>query len=215
MTHLGFGVVGDATFRDPVIARIVEPASVLDTGGVLEDLGQPRASDKPMRRTLRRCADRGYRDSIATACFAHAVSAGDLSLVLYDVTTLYFEAEKEDGLRKVGYSKERRVDPQVVVGLLVDRTGFPLEIGCYEGNKAETATIIPIVKQFAQRHGLAHMVVVADAGMLSASNLRELDEAGLRFIVGWQPFERPTKTQDSTAALSRFPGRDSDNSSSC
>ena len=55
-------------------------------------------------------------------------------------TTLYFEAEKEDALRKVGYSKERRVDPQIVVGLLVDRQGFPLEIGCFEGNKAECDT---------------------------------------------------------------------------
>ncbi|MCO6679240.1 hypothetical protein KJY99_11715, partial [Cutibacterium avidum] len=45
--------------------------------------------------------------------------------MLYDVTTLYFEAENEDSLRKVGYSKERRVDPQIVVGLLVDRWGFP------------------------------------------------------------------------------------------
>jgi hypothetical protein len=71
-------------------------------------------------------------------------------------------------LRKVGYSKERRVDPQIVVGLLVDRGGFPLEIGCFEGNKAETATIVPIIKQFQARHGLADMVVVADAGMLSA-----------------------------------------------
>ena len=53
---------------------------------------------------------------------------------------MYFEAEKEDDLRKVGYSKERRVDPQVVVGLLVDRHGFPLEIGCFEGNKAECDT---------------------------------------------------------------------------
>jgi hypothetical protein len=58
-----------------------------------------------MRRTLARCADRGYRDQVATACFDHVLSRGDVSLVLYDVTTLYFEAEKEDGLRKVGYSK--------------------------------------------------------------------------------------------------------------
>jgi putative transposase len=112
----------------------------------------------------------------------------------YDVTTLYFEAEKEDdgadGLRKVGYSKERRVDPQIVVGLLVDRHGFPLEIGCYQGNKAETLTIVPNIKQFQDRHDLAEMVVVADAGMLSAGNLRELDEANLRFIVG----SRVTKT---------------------
>ena len=46
------------------------------------------------------------------------------------VTTLYFEAEREDDLRRVGYSKERRVDPQVIVGLLVDRHGFPLQVGC-------------------------------------------------------------------------------------
>jgi transposase len=59
-----------------------------------------------------------------------------------------------------------------VVGLLVDRAGFPLEIGCYEGNKAETATIIPIIEQFQARHGLADMVVVADAGMLSARTCR-------------------------------------------
>ncbi len=84
-------------------------------------------------------------DQIAAACFAHACTAGDVSLVLYDVTTLYFEADKEDALRKVGYSKERRVDPQIVVGLLVDRCGFPLEIGCFEGNKAETLTIGSLV----------------------------------------------------------------------
>jgi len=119
------------------------------------------------------------------------VTSGDVSLCLYDVTTLYFEADKEDDLRKVGYSKERRVDPQVVVGLLVDRHGFPLEIGCFEGNKAETLTIVPIVKQFAARHGLADIVVVADAGMLSSTNLKDLDEAGLRFIVGSRVTKAP------------------------
>ena len=85
------------------------------------------------------------------------------------------------------------MDLQVVVGLLVDRGGFPLEIGCFEGNKAETATIIPIVKAFQVRHNLADMVVVVDAGMLSASNPRELDEAHLRFIVGsGRPRPQPT-----------------------
>ncbi len=183
-SDLGFGVVADETFRDLVIARIVEPTSILDTGRVLSDLGQAPASEKTMRRTLGRAQRRGYRDQIATVCFHHAVTSGDVSLCLYDVTTLYFEAEKEDDLRKVGYSKERRVDPQVVVGLLVDRHGFPLEIGCFPGNKAETTTIVPIIQAFQKRHDLADLVVVADAGMLSASNLRELDDAHLRFIVG-------------------------------
>lgn len=182
--QLGFDVVADACFRDLVIARVVEPTSLLDVDRVLADLGRASASLSSRKRTLRRAQSGAWRDQIAAACFAHARAVGDVSLVLYDVTTLYFEAEKEDGLRKVGYSKERRVDPQIVVGLLVDRTGFPLEIGCFEGNKAETLTIVPIVQAFQARHQIEGMVVVADAGMLSATNLRELDAAGLGFIVG-------------------------------
>lgn len=190
-TALGFDGLGDEVFRDLVIARVVEPTSLLDAGRVLRDLGQAPASYATMKRTLGRAGAGKYRDRIATWCFEHASTDGDVSLVLYDVTTLYFEAEKEDELRKVGYSKERRVDPQIVVGLLVDRGGFPLEIGCFEGNKAETATIVPIIRQFQARHDLIDMVVVADAGMLSAGNLRELDEANLRFIVGSRMMKAP------------------------
>nr|WP_195849084.1 hypothetical protein [Arsenicicoccus cauae] len=101
----------------------MEPTSKADSIRVLDGLGFPHASLRTMFRSLARCQERGYRDQVATACFSHAAAHGDLSLVLYDVTTLYFEAENEDELRKVGYSKERRVDPQVVVGLLVDRAG--------------------------------------------------------------------------------------------
>ena len=196
--QLGFDVVGDEAFAQLVLARIVEPTSKADSLRVLDDLGIAHVSLRTMFRSLHRAQEWDYRATIAKACFAHALAAGDVSLCLYDVTTLYFEAEKEDadaggttGLRKVGYSKERRVDPQVVVGLLVDRRGFPLEIGCFEGNKAETLTILPIIKQFQERHDIADMVVVADAGMLSSTNLRELDEAGLRFIVGSRVTKAP------------------------
>ena len=189
--RLGFDVIDDEAFFQLVLARIVEPTSMRDATRVLGELGVVPVHRNTFTSALRRAGQRGYRDQIATACFNHAAAHGDVSLVLYDVTTLYFEAEKEDGLRKVGYSKERRVDPQVVVGLLVDRNGFPLEIGCFEGNKAETLTIIPIVKQFQARHGIADMVVVADAGMLSSSNLKALDEAGLRFIVGSRVTKAP------------------------
>ena len=97
---------------------------------------------------------------------------------------LHFEAEKEDALRRVGMSKEHRVDPQVQVGLLVDPSGFPLEIHMFEGNKAETKTLIPVLTAFAERHTVADMVVVADAGMLSAANVNALEDAGFSFIVG-------------------------------
>lgn len=182
--QLGFDQLDDAVFWDLVIARLVEPTSLLDVGRVLTDLGQEPVSYSTLQRTLRRTQDRSYRDQIAAACFAHASRGGDLSLLLYDVTTLSFEADSEDDLRKVGYSKERRVDPQIVVGLLVDRTGFPLQVTCFEGNKAEKLTIVPVIQAFAERHQVADMVVVADAGMVSAANLTHLQEANLRFIVG-------------------------------
>lgn len=189
--QLGFDVVADGCFKDLVIARVVEPTSLLDADRVLADLGRAAASLSTRKRTLRRAQAGNYRAKIAAACFTYARAVGDVSLVLYDVTTLYFEADKEDDLRKVGYSKERRVDPQIVVGLLVDRTGFPLEVGCFEGNKAETLTILPVVKAFQARHGIADMVVVADAGMLSTTNLKELDDAGFGFIVGSRQTSAP------------------------
>ena len=142
-------------------------------------------------RSLARAQERGYREAISQALFEHVTNTSGLALCLYEVTTLYFEAEEEDDLRRVGYSKDRRVDPQVIVGLLVDRRGFPLRIGCWEGSRAETTTIIPIVEAFQAAHGIEELVVVADAGMLSAANLTALDDARLRFIVGarqvWAP----------------------------
>jgi transposase len=98
------------------------------------------------------------------------------------VTTLYFEAE--DDLRKVGMSKERRVDPQIVVGLLVTQGGFPLEVHAFTGTTAETVTLILVLHSFQDRHGVDDLVVVADAGMLSAGNLNALEDAGFSFIVG-------------------------------
>jgi hypothetical protein len=85
------------------------------------------------------------------------------------------------------------VDPQIVVGLLADRTGFPLEIGCYEGNTAETTAIVPIVTSLIEHHGLngASMVVAADASMLWASNLKALDALGSSFIVGSRTTKAP------------------------
>lgn len=190
---LGFDVVVDAVFRDLVIARIVEPTSKLDSARVLADLGAKAVSYRTIQRHLDQVGAGGYRDAVAVKWLTYASDCGGLSLLLYDVTTLYFEAESEDDLRKIGYSKERRVDPQIVVGLLVDRTGFPLEIGCFEGNTAETTTIVPIVTSFLERHDLTGtpLVVAADAGMLSGTNLKALDELGLSFIVGSRVTKAP------------------------
>lgn len=192
---LDFDILDDEAFFQLVLARLVEPTSKSDSVRVVEELGVQAVHRNTFMNALRRCATLDYRSQIASKCFDYSLKISGLSLLLYDVTTLYFEAENEDDLRKVGFSKERRVDPQIVVGLLVDRTGFPLEIHAFPGNKAETQTIIPVVKEFQTRNHIADMVVVADAGMLSLSNLQALDEAGLRFIVG----SRMTKAPDDLA----------------
>ncbi len=68
-----------------------------------------------------------------------------------------------------------------------------MEIGCFEGNTAETTTIVPIITSFLERHNLAGtpVVVAADAGMLSGTNLKALDELGLSFIVGSRVTKAP------------------------
>ena len=188
---LGDATGGDRAFEQMVLARLVEPSSKAQVPRVLSDLGLEPVTVRTLFRSLARAQERGYREAISQALFEHVTNTSGLALCLYDVTTLYFEAEREDDLRRVGYSKERRVDPQVIVGLLVDRRGFPLRIGCWEGNKAETTTIIPIVEAFQAAHGIEELVIVADAGMLSATNLKSLHEARLRFIVGARQVRAP------------------------
>ena len=201
-SSLGFDALADPVFRDLVIARVVEPTSLSDVDRVLAELGRVSVSLSTRKRTLRRCISGQYRDQLAKLCFTRAATHGDISLIMYDVTTLYFEADNEDSLRKVGYSKERRVDPQIVVGLLVDRAGFPVEIGCFEGSKAEKLTLVPMIEQFQARHQIEHVVVVADAGMLSLSNLTALDAAGHKFIVG----SRQTKAPNDLESHFRWHG---------
>ena len=136
-------------------------------------------------------------DQFAKACLSHSTRAnGPVALVMYDVTTLHFERDEEDELRKVGMSKERRADPQVQVGLLVDPGGFPLEVHLFEGNKAETKTIVPVLQAFQARHGVTDLVVVADAGMLSAANLNAIEDAGFSFIVGSRLTKAPYDLAD-------------------
>jgi hypothetical protein len=195
--QLGFDKLNDPDFAYLCLARIVEPSSKLDSLRILTELGiDSVVGEDQLYRCLKRVIAGNYRDKLSELCFAHASKGSGISLVLYDVTTLYFEIQKEDeddlradgttvvGYRKSGLSKERRLEPQIVVGLLVDQTGFPLELHSFEGNKAETKTILPIINAFRKRHGLVGITVVADAGMLSADNLDSLAQAGYSYIVG-------------------------------
>lgn len=181
--EVGFDRVGTDSFKRLVLARIIEPTSKADTIRVLAEIGVKSPSLRTVWRTLKRCVEEDWRSQLADAALRKVTATGTLQVVMYDVTTLYFEAEHEDALRRVGMSKERRVDPQILVGLLVDHAGFPLEVHAFEGNRGETTTLLPVLNGFRDRYGNSDVVVVADAGMLSASNLNALEDAGFDFIV--------------------------------
>lgn len=180
--YLGFNQLGDDIFTYLCIARIVEPTSKLDSIRVLGELGVTGLSKNRLYRCLNQIIAKDYRSTLVSRCLAYAASG--ITLVLYDVTSLYFEIQEEDAYRKSGMSKERRLEPQIIVGLLVDQTGFPLGLHSFEGNTAETNTILPVIEEFKQQHKLSNITVVADAGMLSRKNLEALSIAGCTYIVG-------------------------------
>lgn len=183
--RLGFADAtgGDELFRQLVLARIIEPTSKIDSLRVLGEAGIDAVSYPTLKRRLPVYAKPSWRQGLAAACAAHA-QLGPTSLVLYDVSTLYFETDQGDGFREPGYSKERRLEPQITIGLLTDAAGFPLMVEAFEGNKAETHTMIPTITAFKDAHRLGEVTVVADAGMVSEANRRAIEAAGLSFILG-------------------------------
>jgi hypothetical protein len=182
---LGFDAAasGDEVFAQLVAARIIEPVSKLDSLRVLQEAGVAPPSYATLKRRLRAFAKDAFRQKISAACAAHA-RLGRASLVLYDVSTLYFETDKGDGFRESGFSKERRLEPQITIGLLTDQGGFPLMVSAFEGNKAETKTMLPVVQAFMAAHQLPDVTIVADAGMVSEANQKDIEAAGLSFILG-------------------------------
>ncbi len=182
---LGFDTAsdGDPVFASLVLARIIEPTSKLDSLRVLAEVGVPPPAYRTLTRRLPGYAADAFREALAAMCAAH-VGLGPGVLVLYDVTTLYFETDAGDGFREPGFSKERRLEPQITVGLLTDAAGFPLMVQAFEGNRAETTTMLPTIRAFQAAHELTDVTVVADAGMLSQANQDAIEDAGLSFIIG-------------------------------
>ena len=196
---LGFSGIPNTIFRQLVIARIIEPSSKLDTVRIIREFGIAPPSNTAIHRCLDKTVANNWRQLAESTCFK-LVGPSTLSLILYDVTTLYFEAQKEDEFRKPGISKERRLEPQIVIGLLVDRVGFPLAIHEFEGNKAETKTMLPVIQHFLTTHNLTDITITADAGMLSSGNLAEIEKNGLNFIIG----SRLAKTPYELKCYSQF-----------
>ena len=110
---------------------------------------------------------------------------GKIGLLFYDVTTLYFESDYGDELREAGFSKDgKHSQPQVVLGLLVSKDGYPLSYSLFNGSQYEGRTMLPIVEDFVSRFDLEDFVVVADSGLMNSTNLSLLQSGGYKYIIG-------------------------------
>jgi transposase len=108
-----------------------------------------------------------------------------IGLVFYDVTTLYFEIDYGDELRERGFSKDgKHAQPQIVLGLLVSKDGYPLSYSLFNGAQYEGRTMIPIVEDFVTRFKLDDFVVVADSGLMNKTNIALLESGGYKYIIG-------------------------------
>ena len=198
--HNGFGKINNPILRDLVIMRIIEPASKLYTLSLLPEYFDVKYPKNKVYDYLKQVPK--LKDPVESLAFEYAKKNFILtySLVFYDVTTLYFETsvqEDADGLniRRPGFSKDNKSNqPQILIGLLVNREGYPLAYDIFPGNTFEGKTFIPVILGLKQRFNLGDLTVVADAAMLSLSNMEELQKQGLHYIVGARLANLPTRT---------------------
>lgn len=183
---IGFNVIEDELFKDLVLYRLVYPKSKLKTVEYLRRYEQKDYSEDVIYRYLDKLHS-SQKELIQQISFNHTknVLGGQMQAVFYDVTTIYFENEREDDLRKTGFSKDgKHQHPQIVLGLLVSKDAYPLAYDIFEGNKYEGDTFLPILEGFSQKYHLKKLTVVADSGLLSKKNIDQLEDKGFDFILG-------------------------------
>ena len=183
---VGFNRIEDEIFRKLVKARLSYPASKAATVEYLKNHFDDDVSLSKIYRYLDRLSDTQHH-IVQDISVGHTrrILGGHIGVLFYDVTTLYFEADYEDELRKTGFSKEgRHKNPQIILGLLVSLDGYPLAYCIHEGNKYEGHTMLPVVKEFVRRYNLEDFIVVADSGLMNNDNITELESNGYRYIIG-------------------------------
>lgn len=184
--EIGFNKIEDSIFKNLVLYRLVYPSSKLKTTEYLYRYQQIYWDENKVYRYL----DKLYntqKDLVQQISYEHTIKVlgSHPQIVFYDVTTLYFEIEQEDELRKTGFSKEgKHQNPQIVLGLLVSKNGYPLAYDVFDGKKFEGYTLIPIIQNFKTKYHLENLVVVADAGLLSNANILLLQQHNYQFILG-------------------------------
>jgi transposase len=183
---VGFDAIDDDILKHLVIARLCQPAS---KAGTVDYLKSHFDEDVELHR-IYRYLDRLHhtqQDRVQQISVEHTrkILGGQIGLVFYDVTTLYFETDYSDDLRERGFSKDgKHAHPQVVLGLLVSRDGYPLSYSLFNGSQYEGRTMLPVVEDFVRRFDLPDFVIVADSGLMNRTNLSLLDSAGYKYIIG-------------------------------
>jgi transposase len=182
----GFDQIEDPIFRQLVIARLSQPMSKAAT---VEYLKSHFDEDVQLHQ-IYRYLDKLYntqQERIQQISVGHTrrILGGKIGLLFYDVTTLYFEADYGDELRETGFSKDgKHSQPQVVLGLLVSRDGYPLSYSVFNGSQYEGRTMLPVVDDFVQRFNLDDFIVVADSGLMNQRNVALLESGNYKYIIG-------------------------------
>lgn len=167
------------------VIRVLEPASKLKSIMLLEKYFGVSYKKTTVFRELPKLIDLKEEAIRIAIKYARDNLNFDFSLVFYDVTTLYFETNNGDDFRKNGFSKDNKINqPQILVGLVVNNTGFPIYYDLFKGNTFEGKTIIPVILEIRRKYSIRKFTVVADAGMLSQDNLSELERQDIDYVVG-------------------------------
>jgi len=184
--HIGYNKINSDLFRHLVIARLAFPLSKLKTieylyryQGIIFDLD-----------TVYRFMDKlnsELKDQVEQISFKHTLKVlnGNLTIMFYDMTTLYFEASDEDDLRKIGFSKDgKHSNPQIYLGLLVGLGGYAIGYDIFEGNIYEGHTLVPTIEKISKKFNLSKPIIVADAGLLNNDNIKALESQEYEYILG-------------------------------
>jgi transposase len=107
-----------------------------------------------------------------------------VSIVFYDLTTLYFESQQADALKKYGYSKDNKTDcVQVVIGLVINQEGLPISYHLFPGNTYEGKTVVPVLNRLKKDFLLEKIIFVGDKGIVGTEIMQELSSAGYEYII--------------------------------
>ncbi len=180
--RVGFNKIDDVLFRKLVKARLSYPASKAATVEYLKNHFDDDVELSRIYRYLDKLSNCQH-ELVQDISVRHTADqfGGNIGVLFYDVTTLYFEVDYEDDLRKTGFSKEgKHSNPQIILGLLVSLEGYPLAYCIHEGNKYEGHTMLPTINEFVQKYNLGDFIIVADSGLMNNANISELEDKGYK-----------------------------------